>query len=674
MEPLTALGLAASVAQFIDFGSKLVGKTREIARAGSSVSVADLSTLTSDLIDINKSLDSGINLVKAHNLILTKEEQALQDLTIKCNIIAQELVRSLNSLTLDESQRHNIWKSGRAALVTVMKKKRVDDMASRLRDFREQLTLRVLLLLNTHQTSKDSKLDASNHEIVEVVSLSSRVLQSAIKGQYQREKIWRQNEHTRAEERHIETIAAILTTREDFGISDSEGVTKRILDALHFRSIDERRATIAKAHRRTFQWIYHDGISQKCFWDDLPNWLATGRGCYWISGKAGSGKSTLMKYILGNTKTADALQRWSGSSELVVAPFFFWYAGTPLQKSQAGLLRALLLSVLNKRPDLVPVLFPDLYRSIVSDQVLKNIDFTINELNSAFLTMCSSIPEGLKLCFIIDGIDEYEGDHHAISELFSHVADFESIKILLSSRPIPACVQAFSKLPKLYLQDLTRDDIKHYVEDKLGQDKLMQRLNQVQGGATSQLVDSLTSKACGVFLWVNLVVRRLLSGLRDYDTLSDLFEKLDELPGDLEALYDHMLGDMSAQNRRQGSKLLQLVLRSSETHGDIPMTVLQFSFAEEDEHLTSRLQQYYELSSDEVEWRCEAIEGRMRSRCCGLIEVQTPPAPVKDDKAKRVVGFLHRTVVDFLRSRTVWPYLLSLTAETEFNVNRALLY
>ena len=33
----------------------------------------------------------------------------------------------------------------------------------------------------------------------------------------------------------------------------------------------------------------------------------------------------------------------------------------------------------------------------------------------------------------------------------------------------------------------------------------MQRLNQVQGGATSQLVDSLTSKACGVFLWVCFV-------------------------------------------------------------------------------------------------------------------------------------------------------------------------
>ena len=351
----------------------------------------------------------------------------------------------MHSLTANGSQRNSKFESVRAALKTILRKERVDDLARRLSEFREQLTLRVLLLLNAHSTSQDSKLDASKHEIVEIVSLNSKALQSAIKGQYQREKNWHQDEHTRAEERHIETIVAVLTTREghsrtitglrcrphsssalgpeasqtattyrqaedqgnsysaksrqtaDFGIIGFEGVTKRFLDALHFRSIDERRATISKAHRRTFQWIYRDKISQICLWDDLPNWLATGRGCYWISGKAGSGKSTLMKYILGNTKTTNALRKWSGSSELVVASFFFWYAGTPLQKSQAGLLRALLLSVLNRRPDLVPVLFPNLYRSIISDQILKTIEFTHNELRSAFMTLCSSVPEGLKV-------------------------------------------------------------------------------------------------------------------------------------------------------------------------------------------------------------------------------------------------------------------------------------
>lgn len=169
------------------------------------------------------------------------------------------------------------------------------------------------------------------------------------------------------------------------------------------------------------------------------------------------------------------------------------------------------------------------------------------------------------------------------------------------------------------------------------------------------------------------MVKRLLGGLRDYDTLSDLLQKLDELPGDLEALYDHMLGDMSPQNRIQGSKLLQLVLRSSETHADIPMTVLQLSFAEEEEYSTSRLHKASKISSREIEWRCEATEGRMRSRCCGLIEVQEPPTLLEAYKASKTVGFLHRTVVDFLHSRSIWTYLVSLTADTNFDVNQALL-
>ena len=169
------------------------------------------------------------------------------------------------------------------------------------------------------------------------------------------------------------------------------------------------------------------------------------------------------------------------------------------------------------------------------------------------------------------------------------------------------------------------------------------------------------------------MVKRLLSGLRDYDTLSDLFEKLDELPGDLEDFYELMLRDMSPQNRLQGSKLLQLALRSSETHGNFPMTVLQLSFAEEEEYSTSRLRNVSVSSSRELDWRCEATEGRMRSRCRGLIEVQDLPKRQISYKDRPLVGFLHKTVVDFLHSRKIWDYLLSLTAKSNFDVNQALL-
>ena len=85
------------------------------------------------------------------------------------------------------------------------------------------------------------------------------------------------------------------------------------------------------------------------------------------------------------------------------------------------------------------------------------------------------------------------------------MANLESIKILLSSRPFHACFLAFSKFPKLILQDVIYDDMKHYVEAKLGQNSLMQRLNQVQCDAISQLAENLVYKVQGDFLWVCLV-------------------------------------------------------------------------------------------------------------------------------------------------------------------------
>ena len=75
MEPLFALSLAASVAQFIDFGSKLVVKSKEIAENGSSVLVSHLSLITQDLVAISSSLEQQLKSRKAPEVQLIKEEQ-----------------------------------------------------------------------------------------------------------------------------------------------------------------------------------------------------------------------------------------------------------------------------------------------------------------------------------------------------------------------------------------------------------------------------------------------------------------------------------------------------------------------------------------------------------------------------------------------------------------------
>ncbi len=97
-----------------------------------------------------------------------------------------------------------------------------------------------------------------------------------------------------------------------------------------------------------------------------------------------------------------------------------------------------------------------------------------------------------------------------------------NVKIVVSSRPIPACVQAFSSRPKLQLQDLTRDDIKTYVDDTIRSHPHVQNLMTMEPQMLQKILEDLMNKASGVFLWVVLACRSLLEGFAAFDYPDEL--------------------------------------------------------------------------------------------------------------------------------------------------------
>lgn len=136
---------------------------------------------------------------------------------------------------------------------------------------------------------------------------------------------------------------------------------QQILDTLWFRTIDQRRDSISQAHERTFQWALEKTNYERP-WDDICQWLQEGTGIYWISGKAGSGKSTLMKYIYSSESTKHYLSQWAGSNTCIMANFFFWYLGTSEQNTQQGLARGLLYQVLSAQPELISKALPAMWK------------------------------------------------------------------------------------------------------------------------------------------------------------------------------------------------------------------------------------------------------------------------------------------------------------------------
>lgn len=91
--------------------------------------------------------------------------------------------------------------------------------------------------------------------------------------------------------------------------SDAEAALT-ILNSLAFDRMRYRHATILEAHPKTFEWAFQN---------QLQSWLRSSHPVFWITGKPGSGKSTLMKYLVNNPRTPLALETWSHSRRLIVA-------------------------------------------------------------------------------------------------------------------------------------------------------------------------------------------------------------------------------------------------------------------------------------------------------------------------------------------------------------------
>lgn len=170
----------------------------------------------------------------------------------------------------------------------------------------------------------------------------------------------------------------------------------------------------------------------------------------------------------------------------------------------------------------------------------------------------------------------------------------------------------------------------------------------------------MTKKSDGVFLWVRLVVKSLLEGLRDGDTLEDLQARLLLLPQDLEALFKKILDDLDPAYVEVASQFLQIVRASHVSQNEVilaakdhlpskndprqyeldnrsSLTLLTLSFAKEDSERAFLKEFSKPLKGGQKLYRAETTRRRVASRCKGLLEVSNS----KKDGPDAKVQYLH---------------------------------
>ncbi len=300
-----------------------------------------------------------------------------------------------------------------------------------------------------------------------------------------------------------------------------EGHRQNYMESLRYYAIDARYATIKTAQTKTCRWLLKKAEYQD--WLDI-NKTPDHHGFLWIRGKPGSGKSTLVKFAVGNAQKAIA--------ETVVISFFFNARGEDLEKSTLGMYRSLLFQILKAIPDLQIVL--DCLRSTVPEGEFYR--WEKDDLQSLFAAVIQSLGQRRLTCFI-DALDECEEDQ--IRELVTFlerlgqlaISSQTQFQVCLSSRHYPYIsirngIQLILEGQEGHFQDIAR--------------YLSSELKAGRGKQFEAIKEEILKRSSGIFLWVALVVQ-ILNKEYDHGRVHALWRRLREIPDGLDKLFEDIL-------------------------------------------------------------------------------------------------------------------------------------
>ncbi|EFX03482.1 hypothetical protein CMQ_410 [Grosmannia clavigera kw1407] len=396
-----------------------------------------------------------------------------------------------------------------------------------------------------------------------------------------------------------------------------------ILQSLSTAAMEDRHRQIESAHSDTFDWIFTGPNA------GFKSWAESDHGIFWIKGKPGSGKSTLIKYILNDPRTLQYLS--SRDRKVLSMPSFFFHdRGEDMQKSFDGLLRSVLYQLVYNIPALTHTISKFYYQQMERSGVCT---WPAPELESSLQAVLAQQSVQGCVCLFVDALDEFKGRKDKITRFLKALAAPKSgqrltIRICASGRDWNEFLM-LSDNPHIRLQDWTVGDIQSFAQD---------RLAEARREDTNLLLKEITERAEGVFLWVKLVVDELWEPLINGLPISDLVALMGDLPDELPLFYERILSNIPQRDHAMSLCMFELVL-SPLSHR---LSLSDFSLAVELIHSTSTLPQDVDLESAGDRKRCDLVQRRVRACSGGLLDVTLMTSVLQ-------VQFIHQTAQSFVR-------------------------
>ncbi|KAL6915455.1 hypothetical protein FSHL1_006905 [Fusarium sambucinum] len=708
MSGFEALGMACAVFQTISFAQETTLFCMDIYRGQ--------KTPDSVLEENASAMIQTANRVQAFcKAATTPQEKCLIDVAEKCTSVATKLSFEVEKITeLQRKGKGNVAVALRGALKSWSKKNKMNDLGNNLRQYTE--TLQTLLITRIcdqneagllKQRQGFDNLDQGLKAFISRIAEGHKKMENLFQDEGQKTR-----EHVTDEaNRTVESVNAHITAQaEDLEMRKAmSSQHQRLLESFKFKEMRERMNAITDPEDACFDRILEsfektaqgkigspsgttkptasseDSVESSFeahsedslekidrLWQSFADWLQSDGQLFWIQGKPGSGKSTLVKYIASKEVTQMLLDQWNPNTRILT--HFFWKLGTSLQNDIKGLYCSLLYQLLEGKNEL-------LSSTIESFPVSKTKesyhDWSVSELYGILLKVLELGTDKGSLCIFIDGLDEFVGDcgQEAILKILSDFKRLTNVKVCVTSRPEPWLKEELDTVPDLKLHDLTAPDMRNWIQGRLQQ---FDRKRTFSPYFSFHLVHGLLEKAGGVFLWICLATQSIIRGIKNKDSEELLMSRLEQLPEKLEDMYYDMwkrLGEDEPLYRNSAARYMRFMvgfqsMKTKRAYALCPgfdkssqLTVIRMACASRPDVRRTLTTLTEEVDYDMLDALCESVENTILTNCAGLLEAYPSPHlsffhnPLS--KMTRRIEFVHRTAYDFLINTEAGRKILS---------------
>lgn len=230
-------------------------------------------------------------------------------------------------------------------------------------------------------------------------------------------------------------------------------------------------------------------------WSCFTSWIQSDSDeIFWIRGKPGSGKSTLMKFVKENINTKRLLEQWSPGTKIL--SHFFWKIGSLPQNSIKGFLCSLLHGALTACDGLTDQVL-DRFRATSSKDSYH--DWPAREVKDVLFSILEE--KTWPICIFIDGLGEVSNKDgfSKLMDLVEQLNRCDRVKVCVSSRPERRLLERLEAAgaTTIRLEDLTRPEMDAFVQKEFAPFRSNKELSPL---FLSRFGNMLLDKAEGVFL------------------------------------------------------------------------------------------------------------------------------------------------------------------------------